>query len=347
MKGYGIAAAVLSSVIGAVTCGETSGESTAPTTITATGHGGSAGGGGGTAGMGGSTGGQGGLGGDQGGGGAGGCGVADPCQGHCENQTPDCAEAGTDCGGSCGVCAQTAILTDELDDPNGCSSGCTRSLVGAGQWTGGGWIPRAWGDRLVYDFGAPVSCGYAQIVVDNFSPLTQVTPNDVEGVYALFAGIHDAPEVDHCQSRTQLNLLTGPCFACPDPEQAHHLKLIGGLVGPVNPTDCTKACDWFDLYSPDTWAWDAPATFTFELRWNLHRFSGWVNGALEFDQELPSYPNTCGGLPSNCWPTEKLPELRYLYVGQTPSCTASLTAGADGPIFTHVEAVATLCTDGW
>ena len=334
----GTCVAVLA-VAGAVTCSGSSNETTGPATSTTSSHGGSAGHGGGPAGAGGTAG----HGGTAGSGGteAGGCGHDDLCQGHCENQTQDCSETGIDCGGNC------RRRPDELDDQNNCTSGCTRNLVGAGQWTGGGWIPRAWGDRIVYDFGGPVSCGYAKIVVDNFSPLTQVTPTDVEGVYALFAGIHDKPEVDHCQSLSQLNFLTGPCFNCPDPQQAHHLKLIGGLVGPVNPIDCRKACDYFDLYSPDTWAWDTPSTFTFEMRWNLHRYTGWVNGALEFDQALPSYPNTCSDLPSNCWPTEKLPELRYLYVGQTPSCTASLTAGVDGPIFTHVEAVATLCSDSW
>jgi hypothetical protein len=334
-------------------CDGCSDETSSPTTTTS--HGGAAGHGGGTAGHGGGTAGHGagtaGHGGGTAGNGGtatGGCGQPDNCLGHCDNDTQDCGETGIDCGGECGLCQQTPILTDDLSSSGACSSGCSRALTGSGEWTGGGWIPRAWGDRIVYDFGGAVSCGYAKIVVDNFSPLEQVTPKDVEAVYVLFAGVHDEQEVDHCQSLSQLNLLSGPCYGCPDPQQAHHLKLIGGLVGAPNPSDCTKSCDWFDLYSPDTWEWAAPSTFTFEFRWNLHRYSGWVNQVPEFDyQPLPTYPGECSGVPSNCWPTPKLPELRYLYVGQTPSCTASLTAGADGPIFTQVEAVATVCTESW
>ena len=261
-----------------------------------------------------------------------------PCQElGCGLQEDGCGNT-IDCGPCCGTTC-VMILDDDLTSPS--SGGIPMRLAQEGGEfiAGTGWQVKNTLDRIVYDLGRSIDCGYFEVTVANFDPPTQV--RDGFGGQCPYHGCQGeggAPPNQWCEcDATPIGLFEGENGSMHTSagfcQSWLHFRVYGYLpdvpdffsTGTINNQAKVKygAYGWAggaDIPSGPVFGWDPGATMVFRADWNLSGVSIKVykSGTPMWEASGPLlWPGDAGFTPApeTCTGPRRGMRSRYLFIG--------------------------------
>jgi hypothetical protein len=158
------------------------------------------------------------------------------------------------------------------------------TVEGTGTFTGAGFQTRSRDDRIVYDLGTFVHCGYAEFKVTNFCPWEQLRPLDAWALGMFGSHIFGLFEADHISFKATEGTDENVVVVQATYEEERPAEGRNERLKFKNDPCRVEGCTLGDLYLPpgisgDGIDWDLETTYTVRITWEI---VDWGEAAVSF-----------------------------------------------------------------